>query len=155
MRRRQQLPSSPSDSDGSDTESCFDTEYEETDAETEPTDVDSDVDEDGEADLPGLEWIAQEDNVDAVPRDVDTESDLAWIAGEENAYPPEYYLDQESEDEDEDYSDGSLLLIDMIEGQFDRYIPYSLLACYLFSSRAANLTLLTDIVDIYERILPR
>ena len=118
MRRRQQpTPSSASsDSDGSDIESCFDTgdEQEGTDAETEPTDVDTDVDGDDEADLP----------------------DLEWLAGEENAQPPEYYLDQEnnsdeSEDEDEDYSDGSLLLLDMIEGNFHRWVSYSLLACYL------------------------
>jgi len=108
MRRRQQpTPSSASssDSDGSDIESCFDTgdEQEGTDAETEPTYVDTDVDGDDEADLP----------------------DLEWLAGEENAHPPEYYLDQEnnsdeSEDEDEDYSDGSLLLLDMVEGNFHR-----------------------------------
>jgi hypothetical protein len=122
MRHRQQpTPSSSSscDSDGSDIESCFDTgdEQEETDAETEPTDVDTDVDGNDEADLP----------------------DLEWLAGEENAHPPEYYLDQEdnsdeSEDEDEDYSDGSLLLLDMIEGQFDRCVPYSLSACRLLLS---------------------
>ena len=122
MRRRQQpTPSSASssDSDGSDIESCFDTgdEQEGTDAETEPTYVDTDVDGDDEADLP----------------------DLEWLAGEENAHPPEYYLDQEnnsdeSEDEDEDYSDGSLFLLDMIEGQFDRYVPYPLFACYLLLS---------------------
>jgi hypothetical protein len=121
MRCRQQpIPSpSSSDSNGSDIESCFDTgdEQEETDAETEPTDVDTDVDGDDKADLP----------------------DLEWLAGEENALPPEYYLDQEdnsdeSEDEDEDYSNGSLLLLDIIEGQFDRYIPYSLFACRLLLS---------------------
>jgi hypothetical protein len=117
-RRQQPTPSSASssDSDGSDIESCFDTgdEQEGTDAETEPTDVDTDVDGDDEADLP----------------------DLEWLAGEENAHPPEYYLDQEnnsdeSEDEDEDYSDGSLLLLDMIEGNFYRWVSYSLLACRL------------------------
>ena len=58
--------------------------------------------------------------------DVDTdidkgdEADLEWIAGKENAHSTGYYLGQEdncdeSEDEDEGYSDGSLLL-DMIEG---------------------------------------
>jgi hypothetical protein len=150
MRRRQQpTPSSSSscDSDGSDIESCFDTgdEQEETDAETEPTDVDTDVDGNDEADLPDLEWLAHSDNARTVPMDVDAavdgddEPDLAWLAGEENAHPPEYYLDQEdnsdgSEDEDEDYSDGSLLLLDMIEGQFDRCVPYSLLACRLLLS---------------------
>jgi hypothetical protein len=121
MRHRQQpIPSSSScDSDGSDIESCFDTgdEQEETDTETEPTDIDTDVDGNDEADLPDLEWLAKK----------------------ENAHPPEYYLDQEdnsneSEDEDKDYSNGSLLLLDMIEGQFDRCVPYSLSACRLLLS---------------------
>jgi hypothetical protein len=59
MRRRQQpTPSSASsDSDKSDIESSFDTgdKQEGTDAKTEPTDVDTDVDGDNEADLPDLE----------------------------------------------------------------------------------------------------
>ena len=106
MRRRQQLTpssSSSSDSDGSDIESCFDTrdEQEETDAKTEPTDVNADVDEDDEADLPDLEWLAKE----------------------KNAYLLEYYLDQknnsdESKDKDKDYSDDSLFLLDMIKRNF-------------------------------------
>jgi hypothetical protein len=136
MRRHQQLilsPSSSSDSDGSDIESCFDTgdKQEETDAETEPTDVNTDVDKDDEADLPDLEWLAHSDNTYTIPIYVNTdingdnEVDLVWIAGEENAYPPEYYLDQEnnsneSEDEDKDYSNSSLLLLDIIEGNFHR-----------------------------------
>ncbi|KAE8441375.1 hypothetical protein EG329_005002 [Mollisiaceae sp. DMI_Dod_QoI] len=105
-RRRQPTPSSSSDSDGPDTESCFDTgDEQETDAETDLSDVD--VDGDDKADLPNLEWLD----------------------GEENAHPPEYYLDQEnnsdeSEDEDEDYSDGSLLFLDMVEGNFHRYCKY-------------------------------
>lgn len=149
MRRRQPPTpsSSSSDSDGSDIESCFDTgdEQEETDAETEPTDVDTDVDGDDEADLPDLEWLTHSNNAHTVPMDVDAdtggddEADLAWIAGEENVYPPEYYLAQEdnsneSEDEDEDYSDGSLLLLNMIEGQFHWCVSYSLLACCLLLS---------------------
>jgi hypothetical protein len=74
MRRRQPTPSSSSDSDGSDIESCFDieNEQEETDADTEPTDANTDV-----------------DDVDGDKEDL---SDLEWIAGEDNAYPPEYYL---------------------------------------------------------------
>lgn len=141
MRRRQQPtpspPSSSSDSDGSDIEGCFDTgdRQEETNVDTEPTDVDTDVDGDGEADLPDLEWLAHSDNAHTMLIDVDTnvdrdnEVDLAWIAREENAYPLEYYLDQEnnsneSEDEDEDYSDSSLLLLDVIEGNFYRYCKY-------------------------------
>ena len=152
MRRRQQPTPSPpsSDSDGSDIESCFDTgdEQEETDVDTEPKDAntDTDVDRDDKPDLPDLEWLAcEEDHTSAVPMDVnadidgDDEIDLAWIAREENAHPPEYYLDQEdnsdeSEDEDKDYSDGSLLLLDMIEGQFQRCVPYSLFACRLLLS---------------------
>src|SRR5277367_6666835 len=98
MRCCQPTPSSSSsDGDGSDIESCFDTENEqkETNADTEPTAADTDVDKDDEA-------------------------DLAWIAGEDNAYLPEYYLDQEnnsdkSKNEDEDYSDNSILLLDMIK----------------------------------------
>jgi len=105
MRRRQPSPTpSSSDSHGSDTESCFDIgdEHEESEAETVLTDIVPDADKDDQA-------------------------DMAWTAGEENAFPPEYYLNQEnnsdgSEDEDEDYSDGSLLLLRMIEGQFHRYI---------------------------------
>jgi hypothetical protein len=103
MRRRQPIPSSfssSSNSNRSDIESCFDTEdeQEETDAGTELTDVDTDIDRDNEA-------------------------DLVWIARDDNAYLPEYYLNQEndsdkSEDKGEDYSDGSILLFDRIEAQF-------------------------------------
>jgi hypothetical protein len=77
MRHRQPTASSSSsdDSDGSDVESCFDTEDEQqgTDADTEPTEVDTDVESDDceDEDLP----------------------DLEWIAGDDNAYPSEYYLD--------------------------------------------------------------
>ena len=146
MRRRQQPTPSPpssssSDSDGSDIESCFD-----TGDEQEETDVDTDVDGDDKPDLADLKWLAyEEDHTGAVPMDVDAdidgdnETDLAWITGEENAHPLEYYLDQEdnsdeSEDEDEDYSDGSLLLLDMIEGQFQRCVPCSPFACRLLLS---------------------
>jgi hypothetical protein len=144
MRRRQPTPSSSSsdNSDGSDIESCFDIkdEQEETDADTEPTDVDTDV-----------------NDVDDV--EGGDEADLAWIAGEDNAHPPEYYLDQENDsdesgDEDEDYSDNSILLLDMIEGQFNWYVPYSLLSA-VFYSRVVDLTLFTGTVNILERIPPR
>ncbi|KAH8585592.1 hypothetical protein B0O99DRAFT_696323 [Bisporella sp. PMI_857] len=110
MRHRQTAPSSSSDSSDdsdSDIESCFNVKDEqgETDVGSEPTDVDTDDEEYNEA-------------------------DLAWIAEEENAHPPEYYLDQEnnsddeSDDEDEDYSDGSILLLDMIQALFNRYCKY-------------------------------
>ncbi|KAH7306158.1 C2H2 finger domain protein [Rhexocercosporidium sp. MPI-PUGE-AT-0058] len=66
-RRRPPTPSSSSDSDRPDTESCFDTgDEQETDAETDLSDVD--VDGDDKADLLNLEWLD----------------------GEENAHPPEY-----------------------------------------------------------------
>ena len=95
MRRRQPTLSSSSgdDSDGSDIESCFDAEDEqkETDANTEPTDIDTDT-----------EPVNINTNINGCD-----EADLAWIAGGDNAQPPEDYLDQEndsdeSEDEDED-----------------------------------------------------
>jgi hypothetical protein len=49
--------------------------------------------------------------------------DLEWLAREENAHLLEYYLDQEnnsnkSEDKDKDYSNSSLLLLNMIKGNF-------------------------------------
>jgi hypothetical protein len=122
MRHRQPTPSSSDNNDGSDisssdnsnrsdTESCFNIEdkQEETDTDTDPMDVDSDID-----DIDGGEKV-----------------DLAWIAREDNAYLLEYYLDQEnnsdeSEDEEEDYSNKSTLFFDMLEAQFQRYAPYSL-----------------------------
>ena len=61
MRRHQvALSSSSDDSDGSDLESCFDTEDEvgETDSDTNPTDVDTDIEGEDEADI---SWITEED----------------------------------------------------------------------------------------------
>ena len=138
IRHRQPTPSffSDDDSDGSDIESCFNIkdDQEETDADTEPTDVGTDVDGYNKADLA---WTAREDNVDTEPIDVDPdidgcdEADLAWIVKNNNAHPLEYYLNQKndsdkSEDKGEDYSDGSILL-DRIEAQFYQYIFYSFL----------------------------
>jgi hypothetical protein len=114
MRRRQPTPSSSSssDSDGSDIESCFDIEDGHNDTDTEATDADTDI-EAGDYNEEDL-------------------SDLEWIAGEDNVYPPEYYLNQdESEDEDEDYSDSSNNLLGMIEDQFHRCVPHSLFVCRL------------------------
>jgi MoaA/NifB/PqqE/SkfB family radical SAM enzyme len=64
-------------------------------------DVNANINRDNELDLPDLEWLARE----------------------ENAHPLEYYLNQEnnsnkSKDKDEDYSNGSLLLLDIIKGNF-------------------------------------
>ena len=100
-----------------------------TDTNTKPIDININIDKEDKEDLLDLECIIREDNINikliAFDTDFDggAEIDLKWIAGEENSHPPEYYLDQEddsdgSEDEDEDYSVGSLLLLDMIEGQF-------------------------------------
>lgn len=143
MRRRQPRPSSSSsDSDGSDTESCFDIKdkYEQDDTDTELTDGDTDINDcegGDEADL----------------------ADLAWIDEEDNAYPPEFYLVQEnnsdeSDNEYEDYSDNSILLLDMIEARFHRYIPFSLISIFFFY-RIVDLTLSKGIVNIQDRIRPR
>ncbi|KAE8440717.1 hypothetical protein EG329_006768 [Mollisiaceae sp. DMI_Dod_QoI] len=74
MRRRQQPTPSPSssssDSDRSEIESCFDIgdEQEEMDANTGPTDVNTEIDGDDEADLADLEWLAhKEDPASTVP----------------------------------------------------------------------------------------
>src|SRR5579859_7295653 len=103
MRRRQTTSNSSSDdSDGSDSESCFDTEdgVGETGSDTHPTDVDTDI-EGGD------------------------EADISWITKEDKDFPPEYYLNQEedfneSDDEDEDYADSSILLLDGIEERWHR-----------------------------------
>ena len=145
MRRRQLTPSatsSSSDSDRLDIESYFDIDdkQEKTDANTKPTDVNTNIDGDDEANLLNLKQLACKDNVDTVPIDVNTdvngdnEANLAQIAKEENAHLLKYYLNQEnnsdeSEDKDKDYSDSSLLFLDIIEGQFNRYISYSLFPC--------------------------
>jgi hypothetical protein len=98
------------------TGSCFNIEdkQEQVDADTDPMDIDRNID-----DVGGGE-----------------EADLGCIAEEDNAYPPEYYLDQEnnsdgSEDEEVDDSDSSSLFLDILETQFQRYEPCSL--CLLSS----------------------
>jgi hypothetical protein len=91
----------PSDkSEDSDMDSFFDTEDEDdnADGKTDPTDLDA-------------------------HNEVGDDADLAWITGEENAHPPEYYLNQDADggeldDEREHYSNNSLLLLDMIETLF-------------------------------------
>ena len=61
-------------------------------------DVDTNIDGDDEVDLLDLEQLTYLDNTYNLPIDVDTntsgddEVDLAWIVGEENAYPLDYYL---------------------------------------------------------------
>jgi len=78
MCRCQQLTPSPSssNSNGSDIESCFNTgdKQEETDVETELTDIDTNIDGDNEADLLDLEWLAHLDNARTMLIDVNTNS---------------------------------------------------------------------------------
>ncbi len=100
--RRRRTPNSSDNSDGSDSESCFDAEDEvdETDSDTNPTDFDTDVE----------------------GRDV---ADITWITEEDKDHPPEYYLNQEEDldeldDEDEDYADNSLFLLDGIKERWYR-----------------------------------
>jgi hypothetical protein len=102
IRCGQPAPSSSDDSDASELESCFDIEDElgETDSNTNPTDVDMDIEE--------------EDKVD-----------ISLIIEEDKDYPLEYYLDQEEEfdefkDANEDYKDNSILLLDGIEERWNR-----------------------------------
>ncbi|KAI9764096.1 MAG: hypothetical protein M1840_008901 [Geoglossum simile] len=85
MRCRQPADCSSNDSNGSDIESCFDNEDEESDPDTNLTDVDTDVERDGGA-------------------------DLSWLLNKDKDHPPEYYLNQEDEFNEfefmnEDYSD--------------------------------------------------
>jgi hypothetical protein len=102
MRYSQPAPSSSDDSDASELESCFDAEdeVEETDSNTNLTDVDTDIE--GE-----------------------DETDVSWKIEEDKDYPPEYYLNQEEEfdefeDANEDYKDNSILLLNGIEEQWNR-----------------------------------
>jgi hypothetical protein len=102
MRCGQPAPSSSDDSDASELESCFDTEDEvgETDSDTNLTDVDT--------------YIEGGD-----------EADVSWKIEEDKDYPPEYYLNQEEEfdefeDANEDYKDNSILLLDGIEERWNR-----------------------------------
>jgi hypothetical protein len=99
--RRQTRPDSADDSDGSENDSCFDVEsnVEETDYDTNPTDVDTDI-EGGD------------------------EADISWITEEDKDHPPEYYLIQEegpddSDNEDDEYANNNLLL-DGIEERWHR-----------------------------------
>jgi hypothetical protein len=103
MRCGQLAPSSSSDdSNASELESCFDREDEvgEADSNTNPTDVDTDIEGEDEA-------------------------DVSWMIEDDKDYPPEYYLDQEEEfdefeDANEDYKDNSILLLDGIEERWNR-----------------------------------
>ena len=99
--RRQPSPiSSPDDSDGTDLESCFDTENEDSDPDTNPTDTDTDIEPDGDA-------------------------DVSWLVKQDNVHLPEYYLQQENEFDDaefdiEDYRDNTLHLFDLIKDRWHR-----------------------------------
>ncbi|KAI9765782.1 MAG: hypothetical protein M1839_005382 [Geoglossum umbratile] len=106
MRCRRPVDCSSSD-DGnrSNIESCFDTEDEESDPNTNPTDVDTDIEGDDEV-------------------------DTSWLLDEDKDHPPEYYLNQEDEFDEseytnEDYSENSCLLLDFIEERFFQYCKYT------------------------------
>ena len=94
-QRRNRSSLSDSTGDGSDGDNCFDVEPGGSDPDTNPTDVDTDV-ETGET----------------------TEED------EDEDHPPEYYRsleeDPASDDENEDYKEASLTLIDGMEERFHR-----------------------------------
>jgi hypothetical protein len=98
MRRPQPNDCSSSDEDEqTDIESCFDTD-DESESVTNMTEVDTDVEEDDEA-------------------------DLLWLYEEDEDYPLEYYLKQldgfdESEFANKDYSEKSANLLNRIEEQW-------------------------------------
>jgi hypothetical protein len=100
-RSRSSLPLSDNSNDSSDGNSCFDKDDEPRGprSDTGATDVDSDVE--------GGEKI-----------------DTTRIIQEGKDHPPEYYCnmeeDPESDDENKDYKEGSLSLIDGIEERFNR-----------------------------------
>ena len=108
--QHQELPSvsSTEDGEGTDVDSCFDTEDggEGQDEATSLTDPDTDVD----CDEFGRGTLGDED--------------------EERDYSAEYYLRQEedfdeAELEEEDYSDGSCLLLDYVEERFTQYVVHT------------------------------
>jgi hypothetical protein len=90
--------SSSDSSDLSDAKSCFDTNVEgETDSDTNPIDVDTNIE--GE----------EKDGLD-----------ILWIISEDKDHSLEYYLNQEKEidkakDTNEDYKNSSSVLLDRIE----------------------------------------
>ena len=98
MRGHKTKEFSSKDSEDSDTESCFNTEYEESAPDTDPTNSDADADRDNDA-------------------------DISWLLEEDQDHPPEYYLNQENgfDEEDymkEDYSDNSTVLLDAIRDRW-------------------------------------
>jgi hypothetical protein len=94
--------SSSNNSDALDITSCFhiDDEERETDFDTNPTNIDTEVEREDEL-------------------------DVLWIIDEDKDYSPEYYLNQEeefdeAEDANKDYKDNSIILLDGIEEQWHR-----------------------------------
>ena len=99
-RNHSSLPLSDNNSDGSDGDSCFDEgESRGSGSDTNATDLDTDDEREDKMDMP---CVTQEDE----------------------DRPPEYYrnLEEEpvSDDENEDYKEGSLSLIDGMEERFQR-----------------------------------
>ena len=122
-RQRRNRSSSLSDKycDGSDGDSCFDKEDESwgSDSDTNTTDVDTDV-------------------------EVEDKIDMPWITQEDEDQPPEYYRnleeEPESDDENEDYKEGSLSLINGMEERFQRWAPISFHHPLLRLAHQANMS---------------
>jgi hypothetical protein len=95
-----QAKGSSESSDSLDTKSCFDTDIKrETDSDTNPTDVGSDV---------------ERENKD--------KSNKLWVINKDKDHLPEYYLNQEEEfdkakDTNKDYKDSSVVLLNKIKEQ--------------------------------------
>jgi hypothetical protein len=128
MPRRQRRNSSSAllshnSNDGSDGDSCFDTEGEPegSGSDTDATDVDTDIEGEVKVDMP-------------------------WITQENEDLPPEYYRnleeEPESDDEDEDYKGGSLSLISGMEERFHRWAPVFFHYSHLPFAHHADLTVL-------------
>jgi len=95
--RQSQTAIDPSSDDDTDPRSCFDTEDKGSDHDSNPTGADTDVEPDDDV-------------------------DVSWLAEQDNAHPPEYYINQENkfdkaEFNTEDYKDNTLLLFDVIKGR--------------------------------------
>jgi hypothetical protein len=101
MRRRQPVADSSSDDDAKE-ESCFDTEDEASDLDTDPIDTESDV-ELANPDVASFVYNYHDDYV----------------------HPPEYYIQQEKEFDEgefevEDYRPNTVLLFNVMKGRWYR-----------------------------------
>jgi hypothetical protein len=100
LRRQTSPSSSPDESDSADLESCFDTECDGSDPDTNPTDDDTDI-------------------------ELDDDANVSWLVEQNNIHPPEHYLEQENdfneaEFDTEDYGDNTVLLFDVMKDRWHR-----------------------------------